>query len=58
MLNARRERGMEDHKVEGLSEEQIAELGDESYVSFDLPQYYHTNPEMLDRDLNTLYNTI
>lgn len=32
MLNTRRERGAEDHKVEGMSEEEIAELGDESYV--------------------------
>lgn len=33
MLNTRRERGMEDYKIEGMSEEEIAELGDESYVS-------------------------
>lgn len=32
MLNTRRERGMEDYKIEGMSEEEIAELGDESYV--------------------------
>lgn len=32
MLNARRERGVEDYKIEGMSEEEIAELGDESYV--------------------------
>lgn len=32
MLNTRRQRGVEDYKIEGMSEEEIAELGDESYV--------------------------
>lgn len=32
MLNARRKQGAEDYKTEGMSEEEIAELGDESYV--------------------------
>lgn len=29
-INARRERGEENHKVEGMSDEEIAELGDDS----------------------------
>jgi hypothetical protein len=29
-VNARRARGDEDHKIEGLSHEEIAELGDDS----------------------------
>lgn len=32
MLNTRRQQGVEDYKIEGMSEEEIAELGDESYV--------------------------
>lgn len=40
MLNARRERGEEDHKVEGMSEEEIAELGDESYVPLFPPRIF------------------
>ena len=30
MLNSRRERGEEDHLMEGKSEEEVAEMGDES----------------------------
>ncbi|KAF2738306.1 MFS general substrate transporter [Polyplosphaeria fusca] len=35
-VNARRERGEEDHRVQGMSDEEIAELGDDS------PRFYYT----------------
>jgi hypothetical protein len=29
-INSRREKGLEDHTVEGMSDEEVAELGDDS----------------------------
>lgn len=29
-VNARRAKGLEDHKIQGMSDEEIAELGDDS----------------------------